>query len=410
MDAMRATMMVAGVFFHAGLAYRAGYGWRFSDPSESAFFVWLTEFLHAFRMPAFFAVAGFFCAMTFGRDAGMRKLGTRLMVFGVPFLVMVLSVQPLHFAGFDAPFWRSYFHDGEYISHLWFLINLSVYYVAAWMCLFLPRLPGYANAFLFRYKTALSAAAFLLCVPLIVLLDEISIGKGYEASTLVEYAPFFIVGYVIFRSPRLFEEFRRPRLLDVAVMAVLAVLFYRQLGGAAGRVVSLMAFYQCGFVLTGLCVLLFSRFLDRKYRLTRLVSDSAYTIYLLHHILVVAFATWLASALPHAGAALKYCIVVGAVLALTILIHQLLIARFALLRFLFNGRAVGRLNLKLFQELLLELQHRLRIRERFARHQEHVLDAVAQSIDARRLQVDAVAGEGARHPVQQPGPVGGHDR
>lgn len=353
MDSMRAAMMVAGVFFHAALVYRpAGYSWRVTDPSDLGFFVWLTESLHWFRMPAFFAVAGFFCAMTFGRDAGVRKLGSRLLVFGVPFAVMVCSLQALQyafkldfqgsFAGFDASFWRAYFRDGEFISHLWFLINLSIYYVAAWACVTLLRQRDYLRArvvtYAFRYKTAMTLVATVCCLPAIVLLRPLTIGD-YGLSAAVQYAPFFVAGYAIFRHAHLLEEFRRPGVVDIALTVALVALSYGDFTGPVGKIIDLLAFYQGGFVLTGLCMLLFSSFFNSENRLTRLISDSAYTIYLLHHILVVMFATWAARNLPEASAALKYSMVVGIVLAITFAAHHLLVARVSLARFLLNGRA-----------------------------------------------------------------------
>lgn len=363
MDALRAAMMVAGVFFHAGLVYRAGYNWRFRDPSDVALFTWLTDFLNAFRMPAFFAVAGFFCALCFARDPGIRKLCTRLIVFVVPFVAMMFTLQPLQyamklefggsFAGFGSAFWRDYFREGEYISHLWFLLNLVFYYLAAW--LILPRVAGRGYlrgswvAQVFRHKTLMALIAWTCCLPLIVALKPLAIGDAYNAGWVVRFAPFFIVGCILYRHTALYEEFKRPRPLDVVVMAILVGLWCLNLGGRIGWIVGLLWFYQCGFVLTGLCMLLFSRFLNRENRFTRLISDSSYTIYLFHHILVVLFATWAARQLPQAGAGVKYSIVVCAVLALTIGVHQLLIRRVALLRFLFNGW----LNVKRLEQLLV---------------------------------------------------------
>jgi glucan biosynthesis protein C len=302
-------------------------------------------------MPAFFAVAGFFCALCFARDPRIRKLCTRLMVFAVPFVTMMLTLQPLQhamklelqgsFAGFGAAFWGDYFRDGEYVSHLWFLLNLVFYYLAAW--LILPRLAGkgYLRGALmvqvFRHKTLMSLIACASCLPLIVVLKPLALSDAYGAGWVVRYAPFFIVGAILYRHAELYEEFKRPRPFDVVVMAIAVGLWCLDLDGRVGWVVGLLWFYQCGFVLTGLCMLLFSRFLNRESRVTRLISDSSYTIYLFHHILVVLVATWAARHLPQAGAGMKYAIVVCAVLALTIGVHQLLIRRVALLRFLFNG-------------------------------------------------------------------------
>jgi peptidoglycan/LPS O-acetylase OafA/YrhL len=159
---------------------------------------------------------------------------------------------------------------------------------------------------------------------------------------LFQYAPFFLVGYVIFRHRPLFEQFKRVPLVDVLLMLALVLLNEPDVGGLAGKILGILAFYQCGFVLTGLCVQLFTRFFDRESRLTRLVSDSAYTIYLLHQFLVVLFATWLAHRMPANDAPLKYALVVSAVLLVTIGVHQFLIARIPSLGFLFNGRDLRR--------------------------------------------------------------------
>ncbi len=359
MDSMRAAMMVAGVFFHAGMVYRPDLPWRFKDPADTAFFSWLTDFLHTFRMPAFFAVAGFFCALSFAREPGVRKLYSRLLVFGVPFLAMMFTLQPLQYAlkldiqgsfqGFGAPFWRDYFHGGEYISHLWFLINLVFYYLAAWTIVQCYRGRDYAAipwvARIFQYKSAMAVLACAAFATVDLLIRDGSLGAGYDVELVFQYAPFFVAGYIMFRHSHLFAQFRRVTLADVLLMLALA-LYDPSSGGRIGQVVGLLAFYQFGFVLTGICMLLFHKFLDRENGATRVVADSAYTIYLFHQFLIVVVATWVARQLAGAGVFLKYSIVVGVVLLITISVHQLLIARLPVLRFLFTGRTSERAGVK----------------------------------------------------------------
>jgi glucans biosynthesis protein C len=351
MDSLRAAMMIAGVFFHAAMVYRPDEIWRFTDPSDMLVFTWFTETLHTFRMPAFFAVAGFFCAFVFAREQGIRTLYSRLVVFGVPFVVMGLTVQPLQYAlkldshgafqGFGAGFWRTYFHDGEYISHLWFLINLVAYYVLAWAILRWCRRDYAAVPWMshvFRHKSLLSLLACAAYLPLHWLLRDLALGKGYEPQVIFEYAPYFIVGYALFRHSALFTAFRQVSLLDLLVLLALLLVDDIQPDTRLGHVLQILTSYQCGFVLTGLCMRLFHRFFDRENRATRVVADSAYTIYLLHQFLVVLFASWAAHHFAAANPFLKYSIVVAAVLAVTITLHQLLIARVPMLRFLVNGR------------------------------------------------------------------------
>ncbi len=352
MDALRASLLIAGVFFHAGMVYRPDLAWRFRDPSDLVFFSWLTDLLHSFRMPAFFVMAGFFCALTFHCNGGVRKLRARLITFCVPFVVMVFTVQPWQYAmelgfhdafrGFGATFWTNYFRDGEYISHLWFLLNLVVYYIGAWLLLVAAPARNYLSspwlAAAFRSKTVLSALACLAYLPFMLALRGTAIGTEYELELIFRYAPFFAAGFVMYRSAQLLEQFERITLADLFYMLLVLLLVLKEPAGPVGRLVDILWFYQCGFVLTALCIMLFHKFVNRENRLTRLISEAGYTIYLLHHFLVVLIATLVAGWLPKDAALLKYTIVVSLVLALTVAAHQLLIARYPLLRFLFNGK------------------------------------------------------------------------
>src|SRR5688572_12052763 len=65
---------------------------------------------------------------------------------------------------------------------------------------------------------------------------------------------------------------------------------------------------------------------------------------------------------------------------------------------------------ELLEQLLLELQHAAGVAQRLSGDQENVLGAVAERVDARRLQIDLVAREDAGHPVEQARAVGGDDR
>jgi Ca2+-binding RTX toxin-like protein len=63
---------------------------------------------------------------------------------------------------------------------------------------------------------------------------------------------------------------------------------------------------------------------------------------------------------------------------------------------------------ELLEQVLLELKHRLRVRERLPGDEEHVLHPVAEGVDARGLQVDLVAREDARDAVEEARPVRRH--
>ena len=67
LDAMRAILMLLGVYFHLSIAYATlhGDGWAKDPNSTSPFFDSVFEVLHYFRMHGFFMIAGFFGSLLY---------------------------------------------------------------------------------------------------------------------------------------------------------------------------------------------------------------------------------------------------------------------------------------------------------------------------------------------------------
>ena len=60
LDALRGIMMMLGILLHAAMFYLAAPPWPAPmDPSTSLAFDALVHFIHSFRMPLFFVMAGF---------------------------------------------------------------------------------------------------------------------------------------------------------------------------------------------------------------------------------------------------------------------------------------------------------------------------------------------------------------
>jgi len=83
-DSLRAAMMLLGLVLHSAMGYvtfPTERVWPFKDPHPSAFFDLLVAFIHSFRMPVFFVIAGFFAAflyMTRGARALFRNRAERI--------------------------------------------------------------------------------------------------------------------------------------------------------------------------------------------------------------------------------------------------------------------------------------------------------------------------------------------
>ena len=89
MDHLRALAMLAGVLFHAALAYSPlmhGF-WPLADRQTSAGVDAVVWGLHLVRMPLFFLVAGFFAAWILARRGGAALARQRVRRILLPFLV-----------------------------------------------------------------------------------------------------------------------------------------------------------------------------------------------------------------------------------------------------------------------------------------------------------------------------------
>ena len=96
LDLVRASALLLGIVFHAALPFIPDYElWLVMDSSRSWPVAWLAFWLHTFRMPTFFLLAGYFGHMmlarrgtkAFVKDRAKRILAP-LLIFWLPVLVL----------------------------------------------------------------------------------------------------------------------------------------------------------------------------------------------------------------------------------------------------------------------------------------------------------------------------------
>ena len=96
LDAMRAILMLIGVYFHLAHSYSLFPNpWSQNPETVSIVFDYFREISHYFRLHAFFLIAGFFGALLFERKGAREMILNRfkriffpLMVFNWPIYVM----------------------------------------------------------------------------------------------------------------------------------------------------------------------------------------------------------------------------------------------------------------------------------------------------------------------------------
>lgn len=334
LDALRGGMMMLGIVLHAAMLYIAEPPpkYPFATDRNTAFaFDVILIFIHSFRMPTFFVLAGFFTSLLVEKRGVGGTYANRAKRILAPLAVGVVTILPLT-AVLAADFMlsarfgardlipnpqamkalgadmaaRGIRVDSPTLGHLWFLYFLCFFYLLIPLCRFLVR---HSLRFEDQFKrwvvSPFLPIGFALCTAVtlwpfrggIIFMEYASIKP--HLPSLVYFAFFFVLGYVFHHYP-IFLSALAGKVRTWAVLALilfpLAGLLARLDLGARGASFAL----HLGAVLAnGLCtwtlIYLFMggalRFFDRASPWVLYVSQSAYWVFLVH-LPLVFFAGW----------------------------------------------------------------------------------------------------------------------
>ncbi len=317
-----------GLVLHAIVSYRhmpLGGAWTFRDPSGSAVWTHLLFFIHVFRMPVFYVMAGFFAAMLMvrrGPGGLVRNRATRILV---PFAIGWVILLPLAMSGFvfgpaalggtfadgwaavrEMTLWNGFYRDST--IHLWFLYYLLWFYLVAIVVTvamrFVPE-PWRRGALnLFARLMQSRWRVLWLAIPTFVMLWFMPNGILVAAFTFIPaermlliYGLFFGFGWLLYLKRETLSSFGRHAMRQVVLALLLAPVntFAAIRAIEAGpddlvaatiaAVTAALIVWLLMFGLTGL----FQRYLGRPSPLVRYFVDASYWVYLLH----LPFMIWL---------------------------------------------------------------------------------------------------------------------
>jgi peptidoglycan/LPS O-acetylase OafA/YrhL len=364
LDALRGAMMLLGLVLHAGASYTLyplGDGWPYQDLRTSVGFDVLLYVIHLFRMPAFFAVAGFFAALLYTRDGSAGMARNRAKRVLLPLVIFWATVGPLILGGFYFAITRGGRMTGDELvaqaagafrlselspMHLWFLWYLVLYYAGT---LALIRIMGARSI---SAETAARLTTSWWSLPLWAGVTTLTLlpmrQPGILPSPLlfpdprpvVAYAVFFIFGWLLYRGR---AELQRLTtwwswmLLLTCVCTVLAWQFsftfwwHAPTAWVLERVI--VAFLTWALVLASFG--LFLRHVRREHPAVRYAADASYWMYIVHLPVVIWTAGLLARVPLHAS--LKFALVLVVTTAVSALTYQGFVRR-TWIGALLNGR------------------------------------------------------------------------
>ncbi len=385
-----------GIVLHATLPYfsriaEIEYLWPADDDQSVLLFV-VFDFVHVWRMPTFFLLAGFFAHLVLVRRPTpvfvidrLKRIAVPLVLFGA---VMFVIIPPIWVYGWSGNMSVETFQDvlgerldldssGELVAHLWFLYYLLLMYAALIGFRLLGgllRLPAISepagrlrlgrylgNAVYTRLPLLLTLAAVLLLV----------VRAGNESKPIwppnvpdLLYASlFFFYGYGLYRRRDLIERLKGTgglvALWAVAILAfsvnIVLVAARAELSGQGtdDETIEFLwligtLFYGASAAFFGLGLVgMFERMLRTSRDWIRWLADSSYWIYILH-LPVVTLLTFYLAHLDRRGrlealtgftwsAELKFLLACLVTTALGLVTYRYLV-RYTPLGTLLNGR------------------------------------------------------------------------
>ena len=338
--------MLLGILLHASLPYFSRIAglesfWP-ADDDQSVLLFLVFDFIHTWRMPVFFLLAGFFAHLVLDRRAmsvfaldRLKRIGVPLVLFGA---VMAVIIPPIWVYGWFGVISLEVFQDalkkrqdlgssGDFIAHLWFLYYLLLMYSALIAFRLLGRLwrarAAYAPSSLGRRL----GDALYTRIPLLLTLGAVLLlvlRAGNESRPIwplnvpdvVYGALFFFYGYGLYARRELIDRFRGDDAL-VVLWSIAATVFFVHVvligvideASKAGQDAESIAFlhllnavfYGASAVVFSVALIgLFERVLRSPRPWVRWLADSSYWIYIIH-LPVVTFLTFYLAHLDRQG-------------------------------------------------------------------------------------------------------------
>ena len=317
-DNLRTLLAVLVVMHHAGQPYGPGGGWWIpAEPASAIDTLVLGGFFAinmSFFMGLFFLISAYFVPGSYDRKGAWTFFKDRLIRLGLPIVIFAFAVFPIMiyllngFTSFGSFYLGTYLSPGApdgtglTFGHLWFLEQLLIFsglYVA-WRVatdrrISLPKVkfPGDLAIVAFAVVMGLAMFAVRIVSPINHWIPVLS----FEPAHYPEYVALFVVGVLAYRN----DWFRTlpaatgrkwgniAILLGVALF-VLFIIFGGSLTSGGPTVASLAMSLWEAFMCVSMCIALVALFRGRfniQGKVAKALSDSSFTVYLIHIPVIV---------------------------------------------------------------------------------------------------------------------------
>jgi glucan biosynthesis protein C len=337
-DFCRAIFMLLGLFFHAGLIYSPEQSWRVGSSETSLLISSISDFIHSFRMEAFYFISGFFYLLVYSKkqDGFIKDRVFRALI---PLLFCGIFINPImNFLSYNNTYdWNlKYIMEGQWLGHLWFLGNLIVYFsITKSIAPFIAnskKLSSPVIIFLFYILIPLFSIA---CLALKKLTTDITfIFISFDG--LLYFYSYFLLGCICYRNKNAFLSILTGKVLLLSAFTFAALSLPKFLNIIDNELtIKIIDKLSTGSLV--LSIIAITYIIGSKSSNTiRKISDASYTIYILHQPLIIIlyavffeYVEW--------GAIPEYAMLIIMVYTISYYFHRHVIKNNNFLRLLFNG-------------------------------------------------------------------------
>jgi glucans biosynthesis protein C len=321
-DALRAIMMLLGLVIHSGMSYSSSddMSWPLRAKDTSDVFFYLVDFIHMFRMPVFFLIAGFFGAFLFYNKSPEQMIKNRFRRIFLPFLVFLLLLNPFIMYAFK--YCAAVFEGqapvtlAKHFSSLWTYIPFGLFHLWFLYYLFIISLIVYLFSKLAKnisvlsiddlferiFKNPLYRLLTLTGISFVILFlfgaesFETSVSWLPDLGILTYFLAFYISGWFLYRKKEIVNTLKH---FDVVITVIGVIAFCLKIYYA--EQMNLMGLQIVNSIIT--CSLslgiigLFLRFADLPNKRVTYFVNSAYWIYLIHFFIAILLSGLLNDAL-----------------------------------------------------------------------------------------------------------------
>lgn len=354
LDSVRTLCMLLIIPYHAAHIYETQKDWWVHSAQNSWLFDLIITLQRSFCMSAFFIVAGYFSALVV-ENRGLREWSrSRVSRLLVPLVISLLTVQiwqmiiaaNLEGNGDFWAYWKGYLAERGRINifHLWFIPCLI--FQSLVLGLIVSRFgtkPFVWNA-TYRRSILLLVLANLLVFVLARNLPKLLKSDLFLMWGLVDlqknmfYLVPFLLGAKLFWDRGFREGFLRLNRWSIgtALVTYILITICQHSDGFPGKPIRDISLPIAAICISQTLIAFAYRFLRGPNVLTKHLSEPSYSLYLLHHpIVMVAGIAFLGI---NMNIFAEYGIIVAAGFVIPYLVHRWLIAPWPLMSFLFNGK------------------------------------------------------------------------